>query len=348
MPWVIVDGQPVLIDEDDVQDHHEIIEDHEENDDWGDPPAPAPVGLIEPNWDQTWGGIAELQAAVVKSRSPRPKQGLHNRLVSEYMNVSNKYRDEPVVGLEIECEGKNLPAQQDLIRYWNVVPDGSLKPYEGHPPCEYVYKGALSLESTKVALDYLVKAMTFNSSVVVPSVRTSVHVHVNVGEWKFTKVFNYALTYLMLEELMVDFAGEARVGNLFCLRAKDATHQWGLLEGGVTSPGKLWEDGNRYTSMNLCSLRKLGTLEFRALRGTIDTSLILTWVEMLLAMRKFAYELQNPLELEEMFLSLGPEEFLKRVLPNHYQIFIHSYKLKESIWDAFRNARDVIHASDWK
>lgn len=205
------------------------------------------------------------------------------------------------VGIEIEVEGVNLP---DVIpKYWNAVADGSLR---GESK-EYVFKQPLKLDKANEALILLNKTFDEYKSKISESYRTSVHVHVNVQSLTFKQLYTYMCLYITFEDILIDMCGPERGGNLFCLRVSDAEHLLESLRNTLLSGNHNTFVGDhlRYASMNVNSVGKYGSLEFRAYRGTTKTEDISLWASLLVQLREAAKLYDNPQQIVEAFSKDG-------------------------------------------
>jgi len=248
------------------------------------------------------------------------------------------------IGIEIEVEGRNLP--QSLASYWAVHKEGSLR----GESAEYVLKKPTTRINVKAYLTYLVKALAKAESKCVFSPRTSVHVHINMNKFTMVQVYNYIICYLIIEDLLTQYAGPNRVGNVFCLRAHDAEWfiDW-LTERAKTTKFCPEPEEMRYTSVNVCAIPKFNSLEFRALRGTLDIDIINNWIKMLLSLKDVAVKYTDPREIIGDFSRLGPSDFLAKLLPNHAEplkAFLPDWENK--LWDATRLVQEVAFSQDWK
>jgi len=195
------------------------------------------------------------------------------------------------IGLEIELEGRNLPS---YVAGWEVHIEPSLRPIGGHDPREYVFPFPVSLKETRYKLNML-KHDLKNAEVVL-SDRTSVHVHINVQKLTVSQWFNFVILYLLYEDSLLEFCGDTRKGNLFCLSSFDAEGLIFKLENLSKSMNFNALDDNdiRYASMNIKATPQYGSIEFRAMRGTDDVGLIEQWVNLLLSLREKACTFEDP------------------------------------------------------
>ena len=163
------------------------------------------------------------------------------------------------VGLEFEIEGVNIP---NNVPGWRVENDGSLRG-ESH---EYVLPEPC---------------------------------HINVGDLTYTQLFNFALLYLSMEDLISRRFGDTRQGNLFCLRMSDAEWLGKLLYDVVkTEDLKLLNTDNiRYASINFNALFRYGSLEFRGWRGDGDFEAAGEWAKFLMSLKCKARDIISPVSL---------------------------------------------------
>lgn len=261
--------------------------------------------------------------------------------IREVFAIENNYTGE--VGIEIEVEGRQLPGQP--ASYWQLAQDGSLRGESG----EYVLIKPAARDNVAKYLNYLDKQFKKHETKLNMSPRTSVHVHINMNKQTLVDCYTYIILYLIFEDLLVDYAGPNRVGNLFCLRARDAEMlideltKYVRTKNWAPDPAQL-----RYTSVNICAIQKFNSVEFRALRGTMDQDVINEWVEILLALKDAALTYHNPQEIMQDFSLLGPSEFIRKILPNHWRKFTRKDGWENIIWESLRLVQEIAYASNWE
>lgn len=226
------------------------------------------------------------------------------------------------VGLEIECEGE-LPLI-DGHKVWKVVHDGSLR-----NGAEFVFRKPAPVEDVRSHIETLNEIFIAKKAKPSFSFRTSVHVHVNCLGLEYQHILNYIYIYLLLESLLVEYCGEGRKCNRFCLRLEDADgaiyHISNLFARKNGNRAVLYrlgrEDKLRYASINVQSLSKFGSLEFRAMRGTINPDILVPWVETLVHIREYAQNFESPRDVFNHLEDVGPREFFKEALGEYYGLF---------------------------
>lgn len=270
--------------------------------------------------------------------APR-KHDFHNELKYEFP-TGKDYTGE--IGVEIEVEGRNLP--REFKSYWTVHKEGSLR----GESAEYVLTKPASRKIIGRLLDYLAKQLEKAGAVCNMSIRTSVHVHVNMNDKTLIQCYNCILCYLIVEEMLMAKAGPTRVGNVFCLRANDAEY---LVDFLTKSAKRLRFDPDpdqmRYSSVNVCSIPKFNSLEFRGLEGTINMDTIKAWINMLLSIKDASLTYTNPEQIIGDLSKLGPETFLKKLLPNDYEV-LKVGDWQSSMWRAVRLIQEIAYAQNWK
>ena len=245
------------------------------------------------------------------------------------------------VGIEIEVEGANL-IPGFVEGPWVVHQDGSLR----GESAEYVLGRPIPRDQVEGALEFLKWALEKSASVLNFSHRTSVHVHLNVQNWRMVDVYNLVCLYLLYEDILIRFSGPERESNLFCLRFKDAEALLAALVQGLET-GRLFRDfdeNNRYSSLNLCALRKFGSVEFRSMRGNLEVPFITQWVNILTRLADSARTFKNPREIIVQFSALGPEGFFRETALPGLEYTEGDYL---GMYEGMRLAQELAYASDW-
>lgn len=266
----------------------------------------------------------------------------YNHRVYEVIYGGRRRPKGNVFGLEIEVEGRNLPNDLETIK-WKRVNDGSLR---GAESAEYVFAEPLGYEKLVQALDELQREFDRNGSRIDDSIRTSVHLHVNVSDLTVKQLYQFLCLYYMFEETLTQFAGPARIGNVFCLQAADAEFIVEQLVDAARKdryfPGMT--ENNRYAAANLVAVAKFGSLEFRALRGTVDKKLILDWVNLIVRLKDYAIQKANPPQLIEEMSILGPQQLAREVFGKYVDRLNINERL---IRDGMRLAQEVAYSIEW-
>lgn len=249
------------------------------------------------------------------------------------------------VGLEIEVEGENLPFVND--EYWRTEHDGSLKTAEAF---EYVLKEPVSFTKIRGVVDSLDEQLKGHGSVVLNSERAGVHVHINVQQDTIASLGSFICLYYLFETALLNFCGQKRAGNLFCLRLRDADAPIDYVLAMLRSKsfGILHTDKIRYGSLNLKALPQYGSLEFRGMRSTNDFNEIKTWIHLLLSLRKFARSLDKPSDIPELLKRLGPAAFTEQVFGNRASMLLCQEGFADSLHEDLFLISELVHTKAWE
>jgi len=246
------------------------------------------------------------------------------------------------VGIEIEMEGDDLPRIDNPS--WTTHADGSLR---GRDSAEYVFNGPAHREDVEGRLWNLYTVLQQDAEEMDPSDRCGVHVHINVQDLSYEHLLNFVTLYIILEEPLMEFCGEQRVGNPFCLRIKDAEFLLNVLisikKNGTFNIPHL-NDKIRYASLNLTSLPLYGSLEFRGHRSVDNPAPIEKWVDILLRLKDAACEFENQVAILEQFSMDGPR-FVADVILKDFKKDIDVAGLQDMLWDGARLAQEFVYTT---
>lgn len=178
------------------------------------------------------------------------------------------------IGVELEVEGKLIRPDVKRSFFWKEHDEGSLRGQS----TEFVLDKPVPHNMLHQAIEELATDTVrckFNAN----SERTSVHVHINVQQFTARELYSVMMLFWTFENILVHMNGPSREGNLFCQRTMDAE---GLFRNVLTQVRnhQMWNDRDgrrRYAALNLSSLSKFGSLEFRFIRGLTDFALIELW-----------------------------------------------------------------------
>lgn len=247
-------------------------------------------------------------------------------------------KQDGIFGIEVEAEGIGL-FEFNKDKFWKSVYDGSIR------GIEYVSRKPKSKGQTFNDLDYLYKKLENNNCELIPSVRTSVHVHVNVQEFTLDQLRNFILLYLCLEEPLKHFCGKYRENNIFCQSYSQSEGLRNIIKI-ILQKDDIYDlllvNDVRYSGINLNSIVKFGSLEFRTMQFTKTTTPIKNWINMLDAIRLKALEFESVQDILMNIDSNGYTLFAKKVLGNSFK-HISKYKnLDKMINESTINARLLV------
>lgn len=245
------------------------------------------------------------------------------------------------VGIEIEVEGTNLPTR---IKGWDVKQDGSLR----GESYEYVLTNPIRRDEVVKYLNRIGTEYAMNESRVYDTGRAGIHIHLNMNDYTITQTFNTILLYYLFEDCLVHWCGKARVGNLFCLRLKDAEGLSYFIEEALTNNLQVLNtDSIRYASLNMKSLSRFGSLEFRAMKSTAVSDDISEWISMLLTVKDAALKFKSPLDIYNKFYELGGDYIADVVWESHSDMFKKHPTFLEEMQRVLDITAIAVNTTDW-
>jgi hypothetical protein len=258
-------------------------------------------------------------------------------------------KDECILGIEVENEFKE-EIDYPRVDHFKREHDNSLR-YYGF---EYVSK-PLKYADYRKRIENLCGRLFDKKVKPTNSIRTSIHVHFDVGRMNFIELLTFTCIYWTMEGWLSHFAGDHRKGNLFCLRLKDAfaTSQYleSILRYYNITDSLLLSNDLRYASVNFAALRKFGTIEFRLMRGTLNADEIVQWVETLEAIRQFSLKFTSPRDFRNYFLDRIdarelPREILGQELFDQYLPFV-TVDTQKTIRESFEECESLMTAHSY-
>lgn len=246
------------------------------------------------------------------------------------------------IGIEIEVEGRGLP--RNGLTGWAIHEDGSLR----GESAEYVFRNPEPRAMVPTRLQLLDAKLREVNAVVNQSYRTSVHVHMNARNLLIKQIYNWIMLYVICEDILGEFAGNERIGNLFCLRAKDAQYFLEQLRQAIERDNitLLRSDNLRYSAVNPLALFNHGSLEFRALRGTTDIEVIQQWVNLLTAIKDAATNFENPIQIVQSFSERGADGFAQNIFERS-QIDLFGRGWQEKLHNGVQLIQHIAYTHDW-
>lgn len=255
------------------------------------------------------------------------------------------------VGLEIECEGNKFSKDPPyVVKPWKYVKDGSLR---GHDNAEYIFKEPLKFEEVEPAVRDLWDMFKRDGTILDESNRTSVHVHMNAQNFYINRLCSFLALYICVEDILTEWCGDHRVGNLFCLRTSDApailtTLKSFFRDGGHSSI----PDHYHYAGLNASALFKFGSIEIRSLRGCTDPETIIQWVKILERIYKLSADFEDPRDVCTGFSGEGAFGFLQTILGDNYNavrsgISYTDQEIFDSMLEGVRRAQEICYCRDW-
>lgn len=219
------------------------------------------------------------------------------------------------VGIEIEVESLD-PLPMVNNKEFSCKPDGSLR----HFGNEYTTVGAATLNKDfKEHLTKLCDILDKSGRVVKDSPRTSIHVHVNVSNLTLSQAWTGILSAWLMETVFVEGCGPDRVGNLFCLRLKDAEYLIPTaqkdLRCNMPFTQHLQSDHIKYSGTNLNAIGRFGSIETRYKGGSIDADDIYSWSDLHHAVIHNAADVyKTPSNFIDTFCAMSKRDFIESII----------------------------------
>lgn len=257
------------------------------------------------------------------------------------------------IGLEIEMEGNKFPktvAELPKNKVWVYHADHSLR---GADNAEYVYRVPRAFDKVEEDVKSLFSCLEGYGTILDDSNRTSVHVHLNVLGFHANRIAAFSALCFSLEELLAEYCGEHRVGNLFCLRGKDApaivSRLKTFIKRDMDAP---LSDNLHYAGFNAAAIFKFGSIEIRTMRGATEPDQVVKWVKILRRLYEYSAEFTDPRDVCNLFSYGGPDNYLATVLGDTLPILFegidwHNEKIRQSLYEGIRLAQDICFVRDW-
>lgn len=223
------------------------------------------------------------------------------------------------IGLELEMEGSNLPTTGYLEKLtgkrskaaWGIHQDGSLR----GESAEYVLNTPCFADEVDDLVVGLYKVIEARGSRLDLSNRCSTHVHVNVGGLKINELTSYVALWSTFEEALINWCGEERTSNHFCLSTKDSNQVIDTWNGVLSGNGLQFAEGMKYSALNIRTLRTIGSFEFRCMRASESPYPIIDWAKAMVGIRNYAVQnFQNPQDIAGRLSEFGGTNILGTIL----------------------------------
>lgn len=257
-----------------------------------------------------------------------------------------------VVGIEVEMEGQRLPRDGFEVKGglgWTVHTDNSLR----NGGLEYVLTEPVAEADVPEFVHALYRR--FDTDKLVPSNRTSTHVHLNFGGQKLNGLAAFVALWGAFEDTLINWCADNRIGNLFALRMSDSAFAASTWAQAFQTGSFRFSNDYKYLALNPAALNRFGSLEIRALEGTIDPERIIKWVNLLCTIRSTALGMENPLRIPEAISGNGGFGYLESII-GHLPIFseiIDANKARgvdnvdKTILKGFRRVQPIIYSLPW-
>lgn len=211
--------------------------------------------------------------------------------------------DGPNIGIEVEVEGiRNVNALFEVSnlasyipRYWKTDEDGSLRNH-GVEFISNILSG-IGIVNALCSLEAGLVNTRYNTPTF--SERCSIHFHIDMMEYTIEDVIKLLITHIFVEPLVYNIPKlnnlPTREDNNFCVpfahtdKIRKARRLYHSLLEKKNSISEIVEGKEyKYYGFNVNSLAYHGTIEFRHFPGTINSSIICSWINYIYAMIRYA------------------------------------------------------------
>ena len=198
-----------------------------------------------------------------------------------------------IIGIEVEVEQAQF-SRDSLSRVWDVKEDGSLR----NSGLEFVTH-PIKASQAPIAIHNLF-LVSLDQKQCAFSLRTSIHVHINMMDCTVMQMTNLVLLYSLFEPLFYKYAGRGRWKNIYCVPITETNMLNGLIQYGARVR---WQ---KYTGLNLGRLLDIGTVEFRHLAGMHDPEKIVNWIQIITTLLEYVKRTPEE-ELQSRIKNLPPD-----------------------------------------
>lgn len=244
------------------------------------------------------------------------------KLLEEFKNAGYTRKNfKGQYAIEVEAEFKN-PLSTVGVEDFAITHDNSLRGY-GY---EFISKVPVSIDNLLEHVTKLFSVPDFIKNYK-PSPRTSTHVHVNAMHWTYEQLIQFFMVYYTVEPYLMKVAGKDRESNLFCMQMHEAD---GVMDAVKMVIDKDWRrltkeqtfNTYKYSALNVASIGRLGSVEFRQMRGTNDVREVTEWLRLINNVVVFALSFRS---IDDLFHSLT----------NNYEVFFNR-AIGRTIYDAWK------------
>lgn len=192
------------------------------------------------------------------------------------------------IGIEIEAENinVNLGSLSNILSYWSVVTDGSLR----NNGAEFI-TGKLRGKDIENALHELNDVFTEYELEPEYSHRTSVHIHADMRGLTLSSLQKVLLCYGVVEPYLFKYIGKDRTNNPYCIPWYKSNETLSVVNGivnleqkNVDSLRDILSMGNKYSALNISAIRDKGSIEFRHHYGTHNPDTLINWISTILSL----------------------------------------------------------------
>lgn len=275
--------------------------------------------------------------------------------ISETKADTRKYTPAPElplpvnkIGIEIEMEGLKDKGSLFALTsngYWNIKDDSSLRGNAAELVSVPIFGEDIRTALEEVQAFFKAKKYkpAFNA-------RTSLHVHMEMVDLSKEELIRLIVLYCAVEPVLFNYCDDTRQNNLYCLPISRIEEQKRrvarLIESLEASDRRAVQQHlqrwPKYCAINLNNITGIGTIEFRHMHGTVDTEEILTWIKLLMCIKKYAVHTMNGYnDFPEIVSGFDPREYLNSIF-GELSVTIDGPMLGDQLLAGVRTAQDIL------
>lgn len=195
-------------------------------------------------------------------------------------------------GMEFEIQGLSPVSAAMALRSAGIVCDTNTSTHATAPNWKAVYDGSVSNGAEVVSpilnpsrlneAHKVTKALKDNGARVDRA--TGFHVHIGLDAFRsdYSNIARFILNYYGMHSAIAALVAPSRLNNRYCTILGRAAAEAQANYTDNQNDGA-W-NGNRYTSLNLESIRRHGTIEIRLHQGTLNGVKAIAWAQFMAAL----------------------------------------------------------------
>lgn len=237
-------------------------------------------------------------------------------------------------GIELELENIDYDAIDNMDwNYWVTHGDGSLQE-DGR---EFVLSGPKGGDAVVNALNEF-----YNNNVnATAGLRTSTHIHINASDLTVGELRSMLVVSYTVEAALFRWIGENRkwCGYAMSLAEMPSDRLRKILTGNtgrmVLQAISAQRNNDRYYGVNVSSIVKHGTVEYRHFPGKPTREELENWLDFVRAMKRAGQTLPFPELGERIETEQQLRDFLASVIPGNVWSHLRSVEIAGEFWQSF-------------
>lgn len=238
-----------------------------------------------------------------------------------------------LVGIEVELE-KYSDVGNHV--YWRAEHDGSLR--EGG--VEFVLRQPL----TGLDLEKSIKELYADvlSKEYATSPRTSTHVHIDARDMSVEHLRAMVFIYTMFERMIYDKVAPEREDSFYCTPLYNSVKHRRIFSKALEQLE--FTACPKYSGLNLKSLVRYGSVEFRMYEGLTNSKDLTKWVKMLMRLKSGTKQYENvPLaDVLKMYSENTAESIIRAVFGDMAEDLLKDGEYNSRLKSSMRSAQDLL------